>query len=460
MNVLLILLFINFLWGWTPQPLFAAQGTVSISAFVPGETYATTTFNSSSGGTYTFSTLSNNSAAFSFPPDFYNESLKLQTNSYPKTFFATSKPAPSGKSFIGKTYDFDLFTASSNQVTAVNKAITISFTYTDADVSGMDENALAPYRWGSSNSSWQLISGSTVDTTNNKVTFSTTLFSSFALFAAPASTPPPPSSSGGSSGGSGGGGGGGGGGAGYAPIFQTSAIFRGIGYPSSKVTLLQNAQIVAVTEAGPDAKFEVDISNLSAGTYNFGVWGQDALGNRSITQTFVVTLTNGATTVISGIFLAPTIGIDKVQVKRGDILNVLGYTTPKATVSVVINSEKEIVEKIISSDNGYYLYKFNTGEVDYGDHTTHSRAATNDGNVTTDSNFVSFKVGVKNVLAAAPSKAASAGDLNNDTRVNLIDFSIMAYWYRRPSPLLTVDLNGDGKVDLVDFSILAYYWTG
>jgi hypothetical protein len=50
--------------------------------------------------------------------------------------------------------------------------------------------------------------------------------------------------------------------------------------------------------------------------------------------------------------------------------------------------------------------------------------------------------------------------MNNDRRVNLVDFSIAAYWYKRSSPPASVDLNGDGKVDLVDFSIMAFYWTG
>jgi hypothetical protein len=44
--------------------------------------------------------------------------------------------------------------------------------------------------------------------------------------------------------------------------------------------------------------------------------------------------------------------------------------------------------------------------------------------------------------------------------VNLVDFSILAYWYLKPNPDPKVDLNSDGIVDLVDFSILAYYWTG
>ena len=49
-------------------------------------------------------------------------------------------------------------------------------------------------------------------------------------------------------------------------------------------------------------------------------------------------------------------------------------------------------------------------------------------------------------------------DLHNGCKVNLVDFSILAYWFNRPSPSAVADLNGDGKVNLTDFSILAYYW--
>lgn len=53
------------------------------------------------------------------------------------------------------------------------------------------------------------------------------------------------------------------------------------------------------------------------------------------------------------------------------------------------------------------------------------------------------------------------GDINNDGNVNLIDFSIMAYWWKRPVPdliLPQIDLNGDKQLTLIDFSILAYWW--
>lgn len=52
------------------------------------------------------------------------------------------------------------------------------------------------------------------------------------------------------------------------------------------------------------------------------------------------------------------------------------------------------------------------------------------------------------------------GDINRDCRVNLIDLSVMAYWWERPLPPITVDLNRNGLIDMADFSVLVFYWTG
>jgi hypothetical protein len=57
------------------------------------------------------------------------------------------------------------------------------------------------------------------------------------------------------------------------------------------------------------------------------------------------------------------------------------------------------------------------------------------------------------------------GDVNGDCRVNLVDFSITAYWYKRSVStefmgIEALQLSDDGLINLVDFSILAYYWTG
>ena len=202
------------------------------------------------------------------------------------------------------------------------------------------------------------------------------------------------------------------------------------------------------------------LSGLSAGNYIFAIYSEDSKGVRSSLLTFPVSVTSGATSYVSGIFIAPTIAVDKSEVKRGDNIAIFGQSAPQADMIISVNSEEEFFGKTISDKDGIYLYNFDSSFVDYGTHYAKSKASIGNQAVSGFSNVISFKVGTKNIAAALPTKVLIKGDMNNDRRVNLVDFSIAAYWYKRSSPPTSVDLNGDGKVDLIDFSITAFYWTG
>lgn len=248
------------------------------------------------------------------------------------------------------------------------------------------------------------------------------------------------------------------GGGGDFGIPLTGATFSGRAYPGSTVTLLKNADVAARTVAGSNASFNISLSGLSAATYVFSLYSEDANGNRSSLYSFTVTLTEGAITNVSGVFIAPTITADKSQVKRGDILTILGQTVPKGTVTITVNSNEELFFETNADPNGAYAYSLDTAPLDFGAHLAKSRAAAA-GAVSAYGKAVSFEVGTENV-PAKPGMPRPGIDLNGDGRVNIVDFSILAYWYKRPNPPAATDLNGDGKVTLVDFSILAYYWTG
>jgi hypothetical protein len=251
------------------------------------------------------------------------------------------------------------------------------------------------------------------------------------------------------------------GGGGGVPYFApTTVIFSGKAYPKSVVTLLKDAQVVAQTVAGPDANFSITLTGLTGGNYIFAIYAEDKDGIRSSLLTFPVSVTYGAATNVSGIFIAPTIAVDKSEVKKGDNIAIFGQSAPQADIIISVNSEEEFFGKTISDKDGIYLYNFDTSFVDYGMHHTKSKASIGNQAVSGFSNVISFKVGTKNVFAKLPAKCPKKADLNNDCKVNLVDFSIVAYWYKRPSPPKNIDLNGDGKIDLIDFSIMAYYWTG
>lgn len=260
-------------------------------------------------------------------------------------------------------------------------------------------------------------------------------------------------------------GGGGGGGGGYvAPIVETKVIFSGRAYPKSSITLLKDAQVSVTTIAGADANFQLSISGLSGGNYVFSIYSEDNKGIRSSLLTFPVSVTSGATTNVSGIFIAPTIAVDKSEVKKGDNIAIFGQSAPQSEITISVNSDEGFFNKVNSDANGAYLYNFDTSILDLGQHFTKSKAAFA-GSISSFSKAMGFTVGTKNVAATPVAKCPAKSDLNSDCKVNLVDFSIAAYWYKRPlSAAFKImegeKLNNDGKIDLIDFSIMAYYWTG
>ena len=239
--------------------------------------------------------------------------------------------------------------------------------------------------------------------------------------------------------------------------------FTGKAYPKSTVTLLKDAQIVATTIAGDDANFQISLSDITPGSYIFSVYSEDNRGNRSSLLTFPLSVTQGVTTNVSGIFISPTIDVDKSEVKKGEVIKIFGQAIPNSDITVIINSDEEIYGKTKADKIGAYLYNLDTVQLERGDHLAKSRATLKE-EISPLSKVVSFKVGDKTVLKTKTGRCGKA-DLNCDGKVNLVDFSIAAYWYKRTlsSDFKAIEnerLNGDGKVDLIDFSIMAYYWTG
>ncbi|MEK7187557.1 MAG: dockerin type I repeat-containing protein, partial [Patescibacteria group bacterium] len=240
-------------------------------------------------------------------------------------------------------------------------------------------------------------------------------------------------------------------------------VFKGRAYPLSQVSILKDGQLAVRTIAGPDSKFAVSLSNLSSGNYTFSVYGEDSNGLRSSLFTFPVFITAGVTTEISGIFISPTITADKSQVKRGDTITIFGQSAPSSSISITINSKKELIVTRPSDVQGVYLLNLDSAQLELGQHTAQSKA-TLETEVSPISKTLSFTVGTKNVKAEL-SKGCGRADLNCDGNVNLVDFSIAAYWYNRVldtkfAAIEAERLNNDGKITLIDFSIMAYYWTG
>jgi len=252
--------------------------------------------------------------------------------------------------------------------------------------------------------------------------------------------------------------GGGGGGVGSVSSSPTAVNFSGRAYPASTVSILEDGQLAKTVMAGSDANFNASLSGLTSGNYTFAVYSEDNQGRRSSLDTFPVILTKGETTTVSNIFISPTIAVDKSEVVKGDNLVIFGQSAPGSDITISINSQQEIFVNAKADDTGAYLYNLNTNSLDLGQYITKSKAGLN-GELSPFSEAVSFTVGAESILNQSEG-CSLKGDLNNDCHVNLVDFSIMAYWYNKANPPANIDLNNDGQIDLFDFSITAFYWTG
>jgi hypothetical protein len=261
-----------------------------------------------------------------------------------------------------------------------------------------------------------------------------------------------------------GGGGGGGGGGVVVSEDYTAVIFSGRAYPNSTVTILKDAQVASTTLANKDSLFEATVSGISAGNYIFSLYSEDYKGIRSSLLTFPVGVIKGSITRISDIFIAPTIGTYKVEVKKGEDIALFGQSTPNSEITIQVHSENEIFVDVEADEDGIYLHNLNTSPLELGQHYAKSKS-TFDGSISTFSSAIGFLVGTKNITKDDTIYECKIADLNCDGRVNLVDFSIAAYWYKRDLVGNIIEkeeqlLNGDGKIDLIDFSIMAYHWTG
>jgi hypothetical protein len=240
------------------------------------------------------------------------------------------------------------------------------------------------------------------------------------------------------------------------------AVFKGLAYPRSTISLLKNGIILAEIPANPNGSFEIHVRNLNPGTYSFGIRAEDSSGLQSKLLVFTIFVSSSVATIVEGIFIPPTITSDKTEVRKGDPITFSGRSAPDAEVRLSLTQNSEIIKKAKAGADGSWIYMIDSSELDLGDNFGKARSLTTN-DTSPYSDLLLFRVGDTNRLRPKNSNLAGYRkrcDLNDDGRVNLLDFSIMAFWYKRLTFPPKVDLNSDKNVNLTDLSILAYCWTG
>ncbi len=246
-----------------------------------------------------------------------------------------------------------------------------------------------------------------------------------------------------------------GGGGGAIIIVPGEITFKGKAYPNAFLTLLKNDQVVATFFAEDSGLFEKKLTGIASGTYNFGIFAEDSEGRKSVTLGFTTSVLADMNTTVSGIYISPTITLTPTQVEKGGSVDIFGQVFPASEVNVFVASENEIVEKATAGTDGKWYCALNTAVLETGEHQARAKALFTGGEQTLFSQTLSF-------LVLEPGAMVCQGaDLNFDGAVDIIDFSILLYFWGQSSPANPcVDINFDGAVDIIDFSIMMYHWTG
>lgn len=171
----------------------SSSSTFTTTGCTGGASVSTTTASTvtaGSGGTIALLDAQSKGVTLTVPTSFTSTSSEatFQAKQLDTTEFFATVSKPSGVQPIGSLlYNLKALTDATTTLATFSAPLTVTFSYSDADVAGYDEATLSIYRYDGS--SWNALSSCVVDTTANTVTCETSAFSDFGLFGATASSP-------------------------------------------------------------------------------------------------------------------------------------------------------------------------------------------------------------------------------------------------------------------------------
>ena len=234
---------------------------------------------------------------------------------------------------------------------------------------------------------------------------------------------------------------------------QGEIIFQGRAYPSAFITILKDGQVVSTLLAESSGLFKKQLT-LQGGTYNFGIYAEDTEGRKSVTLNFTTSVLKENLTTVSGIFIPPTIAVAPNSVEQGRKINISGQVFPESKIEAFISPGK-IEKRTDAGNDGKWSIEFNTASLNPGEYEVSARGIFGDGEQSRFSQSIGFSV-----LSRLP-KQCQGPDLNFDGKVDIVDFSILLYFWKQTNPSnVCADINANGAVDIFDFSIMMWGWTG
>jgi hypothetical protein len=145
-----------------------------------------------------------------------------------------------------------------------------------------------------------------------------------------------------------------------------------------------------------------------------------------------------------------------VTINPGDTVTLSGQTAREREVQIFRGDEQ--IGTVTADNNGRWSYDFDTTGLAPAEYLLRARFIEGGGLLQTESSFSNSLT----LFVGVDGQATTPTDLNRDGFVNLIDFSILIFWWQTAGGDSDppADINGNGNVGIEDFSILLFNWTG
>lgn len=232
---------------------------------------------------------------------------------------------------------------------------------------------------------------------------------------------------------------------------ETRVVLKGKAFPLSPISILLDGKTIGTTKSDVNADFLYNTSQVTPGTATFGFVGRDSGGVESITSSVVFEIVQSAITTVANVFLPPTISASATRIPPGDPLTLSGHTVPFATTTILISPNTKPLTAAADAQGAWAII-VDTASLKTGFHSAKAAFQLDSLVKSGYGKAISFYVGSD----LPPDR--SSPDLNHDSKVNLVDFSIFLLSWNTTDT--RTDFNQDATTNLADFSIMLFEWTG
>ncbi|HTW96221.1 MAG TPA: GC-type dockerin domain-anchored protein [Candidatus Methylomirabilis sp.] len=238
-----------------------------------------------------------------------------------------------------------------------------------------------------------------------------------------------------------------GGGAHLPPPAPKTLVLKisGLAYPGAKILLLQLSAAGAnllqqSTLAASDGTFTINNSGFPSSVGSYGIVIKDQAGRGTLTTVYSVKSATSPV-IVNDYFAAPTLGLARAVVTRGDFIKVIGFASPNNQVTIQLDNGATYTAQ--ADRGGNYQLLINTAALPYGTHNVKATQINSaDGRKSNFSPIVNFVISESTVPSA---------DFNGDGAIDAKDASIFLSLWQKNDP--RADLNNDGVWDISDLSI-------